>query len=267
MRPTLRDADIAFGNLECTLSTRGRRVPKQYSFRASPWWATRLADAGFDVLSLANNHTMDYDRIALQDTVACLRRAGIAPVGAGPNQTEAHALRTITVRGIRVGFLAYLGMFPPVLPILPQEPGVAMGYPTDVRRHVTAARRLADVIVVSIHAGIEGITRPSPRQREIAHAAVDAGADLVIGHHPHVVQPVEHYRGKAVFYSLGNFVFNPSPSYLRRPEGPWCAMAVADLYRNRGVAAKLVPLRIVDRQPQPVPRRPVRKTTVSNKRG
>ena len=144
---------------------------------------------------------------------------------------------------------------------------MAMGYPTDVRRHVTAARRLADVIVVSIHAGIEGITRPSPRQREIAHAAVDAGADLVIGHHPHVVQPVEHYRGKAVFYSLGNFVFNPSPSYLRRPEGPWCAMAVADLYRNRGVAAKLVPLRIVDRQPQPVPRRPVRKTTVSNKRG
>jgi poly-gamma-glutamate synthesis protein (capsule biosynthesis protein) len=135
------------------------------------------------------------------------------PVGAGRNQSEAHALRTVTVRGIRVGFLAYLGMFPPLLPILPQEPGVAMGYPADVRRRVAAARRLADVIVVSMHAGIEGATRPSPRQREIAHAAVDAGADLVIGHHPHVVQPVEHYRGKPVFYSLGNFISNQSSEH------------------------------------------------------
>ncbi len=254
MRQTLRSADIAFGNLECALSTRGRRVPKKYNFRGSPWWAKRLAEAGFDVVSLANNHSMDYGRTALRDTVNCLREAGVQPIGGGLDLVDAHALRVLERRGLKVGFLAYLGMFPPLLPVSSSEPSVAMGYPAQVRREVSAAQKRVDVLVVSLHAGVEMAPRPSARQREIAHAAVDAGADLVVGHHPHVVQPVEIYRGKPICYSLGNFVFSPSPAVLRRPDGPWSAMAVATLRADGSVSVKLVPLRIVGRQPRPLHR-------------
>lgn len=250
MRSRLRGADIGFGNLECTLSSRGSPIPKTYNFRARPAWAKRLASAGFDVLSLANNHSQDYGRTALGDTVAHLRNAGIRPVGAGGTLAEAQALRVMTVRGLRVGFLAYLGMFPPLLPLIAREPSVAMGYPSTVRRCVAAARPKCDVLVVSLHAGKEMTLQPSGRQREIARAAIDAGADLILGHHPHVVQPLERYRSKPICYSLGNFVFNPSPSFLRNPKGPWSAMCVAELGRGRAVNARLVPLLIANRQPR-----------------
>jgi len=246
----LRGADIAFGNLECALSSRGSRIPKRYNFRARPAWAARLAAAGFDVLSLANNHTQDYGRAALGDTVTHVQRAGIRAVGAGLTRAAAHAVQIVTVRGLRVGFLAYLGMFPPLLPVVSDSPSVAMGYPESVRRDVALARGKVDILLVSLHAGREMTLQPSARQKEIAHAAADAGADLVIGHHPHIVQPSERYRGARIFYSLGNFVFSPSASVLRRPDGPWSAMCVAEVGRGRKVEARLVPLLIVDRQPR-----------------
>lgn len=251
MLPHLRGADIAFGNLECVLSTRGAPIPKKYNFRASPWWAGRLREAGFDVLSLANNHTWDYGRTGLADTVRYVRNAGIRPVGAGNTLAEALAMEVITVRGVRVGFLAFLGMFPPLLLPVANKPSVAMGYPSEVRRRVQMARSRADFLVVSLHAGVEMQPRPSPRQREIAQAAIDAGADAVIGHHPHIIQPLEKYRGKPIFYSLGNFVFNPSWRNVTQQDGPWSAMAVLELGGEPRIVSRLVPLRLRGREPNP----------------
>lgn len=250
MSATLKGADVAFGNLECALTDHKVAIPKRYNFRASPTWAPRLAKAGFDALSLANNHSMDFGREGLRDTVASLRKSGVLPVGAGDTLAEAHAVHVVVRKGIRIGLLAYLGMYPPLLPIVPDRPAVAMAGEEAFRRDIAAARKRADVILVSLHAGKEMVTEPSWRQKALARAAIDAGADAVIGHHPHVVQPIEMRRGKPIFYSLGNFVFNPSPSFLRNPNGPWSAMARMEITKDGVRKADLVRLRIVNRQPR-----------------
>jgi len=254
VRAILRSADIAFGNLECVAATTGRAVPKTYNFRVHPVWAKRVAEAGFDVVSLANNHTMDYGREGLRGTLEAVSNAGLSAVGAGGTPEEARAPALLNVRGLRVGFLAYLAMFPPLLPIAPRQPAVAMAYPDAVRSDVAQLRRKVDVLVVSMHGGVERSLKPSWRQRSTARTAIDAGADLVLGHHPHIVQPVEQYRGRTIVYSLGNLVFSPSPSVLRNPDGPWGAICRAELYPNRRVEARLLPIRIVDGAPRLAPR-------------
>lgn len=251
MLSALQQADIAFGNLECALTAHRAAVPKRYNFRASPTWAAKLAKAGFDVVSVANNHSQDFGSRGLADTVTSLTRAGVVPVGGGLTMSEARSPRVVARKGVRVAFLAYLGMFPPVLPILASGPSVAMAEPASMRADIAAARKKADVVVVSLHAGVEMVTTPSRRQKSLAAEALRAGADVVLGHHPHVVQPVERHHGKVIFYSLGNFVFNPSPSFLRNPRGPWAAMADIRVSRRGVTEATLVPLLIVDRQPRP----------------
>ncbi len=239
--PFLRQADIAFGNLECVLAVGGERLPKQFNFRAHPDGARVLQRAGFDIVSLANNHSWDYGKEGLAEMIGHLERAGVRQIGAGRTLSEAHTLRVITVRGVRVGFLAYLGMFPPLIPLREKEPGVAMGYLPLVRRDVTAARRQVDFLIVSLHAGIEGAPRRSPRQQSIARTAIDAGADMVIGHHPHVIQDWETYRGKPIYYSLGNFLFPTRPSYRT-------AILVATLERGKPPRARLVEVEVANRQ-------------------
>lgn len=249
MKPILRGADIAFCNLECCIAISGKKVPKTYNFRAHPRGALALREAGFDIACLANNHSLDYDKVALAETIRRLREQGIKYVGAGITLAEAHSPRIITVRGLRVGFLAYLGLFPPVVPLHANEPGVAMAELDSIKRDVKGARPKVDVLIVSMHAGEEYHFTHSARQRDIAHTAIDAGADMVIGHHPHVVQDSEVYKGKHIFYSLGNFVFDPSPQFLKDGGHRWSAMVVADLERGKPPSARLVDLRIVDRQP------------------
>jgi len=251
LAPRLRSADIAFGNLECSLSTRGQPVAnKRYRFRGRPANALALRNAGFDIVSLANNHTLDFGREGLADTLRHVRAAGVRTVGAGPTPEEAPALEVLSVRGLRVGFLAFLGMFPPILQPVRGAPHVAMAYPSTVRDTVREAAKRCDVLVVSLHAGREYSFRRSARQQQIARAAVDAGAHLVIGHHPHVVQDTEVYRGTPIVYSLGNFVFDPSPRFLRDGGRRWSAMLEADLEQGRVRRWRLVGLRIVDRQPR-----------------
>jgi poly-gamma-glutamate synthesis protein (capsule biosynthesis protein) len=250
MMADLQSADIAFGNLECALTRHDVAVPKKYNFRASPGWAKRLAAAGFSVVSLANNHSQDYGRRGLADTLQSLREAGVRAAGAGMTLAEAHRPQIIRRKGIVVAFLAYLGMFPAILPIHPSEPSVAMADLPQMKRDIAAARKKAGVVVVSLHAGAEMVRTPTWRQKSLSRGAIDAGADMVVGHHPHVVQAVEHYKGKTIFYSLGNFVFNPSPSFLRDPTGPWSAMAEVTVGPRGIVRTTLIPLRIVDRQPR-----------------
>ncbi len=250
LKSRLRKADIAFCNVECCIATVGQPVPKQYNFRAHPRAALAVAEAGFDVVSLANNHSLDYGKAALAETVEHLRRHGVLPVGGGKTLAEARALRIVKRRGLRVGFLAYLGLFPSILPLRSGEPGLAMAELSFIRHDVRAARKRVDVLIVSMHAGKEYTFRSTARQKQIARTAIDCGADMVIGHHPHVVQEMEIYRGRPIFYSLGNFVFDPSPTFLRDGGKGWSAMVVATLTRGKPPRARLVDLRIVDGQPR-----------------
>ena len=214
-------ADIAFGNLEGPASDKGSNVGSIYSFRMDTAVPDVLRHVGFDVVSLANNHMGDWGRQALEDTMRRLHRATVAYTGAGWNSAEAAKPTVIDVRGTRVGYLAFSDVGPAWLragealsgvSALPSgEAGITL-----VERTVLQAKENVDILVVSFHFGDEYEEVPSARQKALAHAAVDAGARVVAGHHPHVVQSVEEYGNGVIAYSLGNFVFdqNFSPSTM-----------------------------------------------------
>jgi poly-gamma-glutamate synthesis protein (capsule biosynthesis protein) len=208
IQPLLSNADIALGNLECAISERGERQDKGYTFRASPVITQGLTYAGFDVLSLANNHSGDFGDIALTDTLNTLADIGIATVGAGETITAAHHLRVVESNGLRVGFLAYNEIGPSWFAASETSPGSALIDLERMRAAVADARQEADVVVVSCHWGIEYTPYPTAYQREVAQALAEAGADLVIGHHPHVMQGLGYYPDTLVAFSLGNFIFD-----------------------------------------------------------
>lgn len=242
LKSLLLKADITFGNLECAVATVGAPIEKQFNFRADPRVLPVLQETGFDVVSTANNHTWDYGRAALLQTVQNVRKLGINSVGAGANSAEAHRLVILRRNGLRIGFLAYLGLLPPLIPEAKTEPSLAMASVEAIAREARAAKSQVDILLVSLHAGEEGSQIITPRQKNFAHAAIDGGADLVIGHHPHVVQKSEVYRGKQIFYSLGNFVFSPAG----RGTG---ALLDAMLYPNGKITAKLRRLSLASGRP------------------
>ena len=205
----LKQARIVFANLEGPLTDAGTaEAAKQYVFRSPPdKVAPALARAGFKVVSLANNHTLDYGPEGLEDTRAALKKAGIRYAGAGRNDTEARQPVHMMAGGVTVAFLAYSLTFPEEFWAGPDKPGTAFGHERHVRADVATARHTADIVVVSFHWGQEGKTGLRDYQVQLAHAAIDAGASAVLGHHPHVLQGVEHYKDGVILYSLGNFAF------------------------------------------------------------
>lgn len=206
----IQKADIAFGNLEGPISGRGRNVGSIYSFRADPRAIEGLMFAGFDVMSVANNHIWDWGRLALEDTITILREKGIEAVGAGRSEAEANAAVIKDVRGTKIAFLAYTDLYPRSLEARGSSTGISDSSKENVIAQIRKLNSEADIIIVSFHWGDEYQTRANAAQRELAHALVDAGADIVTGHHPHVVQEVEQYKEGWVAYSLGNFVFDQS---------------------------------------------------------
>lgn len=213
---TLSAADLTFGNLECPVSNVGRNLHHRYSFRADPRALEGLKVAGFDVMSVANNHTDDWDRPALLDTLRRLREAGIRPVGAGTNDLEAHYPTFMNLGGLKLAFLAFVNIEPKEARASVGRAGVAWLDPGRVLDDIRLARSLADLVVVSLHWGVEYARRPQREQIILAHQMVDAGADLIVGHHPHVSQPLEDYHGRWIAYSLGNFIFDQgSPEATR----------------------------------------------------
>lgn len=205
---TLRDADLRFCNLECPVSDRGRDRHHLFSFRADPRALEGLKAAGFEVASQANNHAYDWGPQALLDSLQRLRAAGIRPVGAGQNDMAAHYPVLVNVDGLRVAFLAYVDIDPKEAAAGVDRPGVAWLDPPQVLADIRFARPLADLIIVCPHWGVEYALKPTRDQVELAHQMIDAGADLVVGSHPHVVQPLETYHDRWIAYSLGNFVFD-----------------------------------------------------------
>ena len=209
--PVLRRADIAFGNLECVISRRGRPVPKAYTFRGTPGsLRTTRRYAGFDVLNLANNHTGDFGRRAMLDTIGFVRRFGMAGPGAGANLAKAARPRIVRRLGLRVAFVGFTNILPASFYATRGRPGSVYASRGAVRRGVRRARRRADLVVATFHWGVERSHSPDGTQRSLTRTAFRAGADAVIGAHPHVLQPIRLKRRRLVAYSLGNFVFHAS---------------------------------------------------------
>jgi poly-gamma-glutamate capsule biosynthesis protein CapA/YwtB (metallophosphatase superfamily) len=212
----LKQADILAGNLECAIATTGKPVPKSYNFQAPLKAAEGLALAGFDLVSMANNHALDFGKEAMSETLDVLAKQNVAVVGAGLDARAARAPLVITHNHLRVAFLAYVDV-----PIEGKyafdthdwiagvnSPGINWANPRDIEADVSAAKEAADVVVVMLHAGTENTRRIEAIQRELAHRAIEAGAALVLGSHSHVLQGVENYEGGVIAYSLGNFVFD-----------------------------------------------------------
>ena len=211
IEPSLASADIAVVNAEMAISNRGSAVDKEYVFRAPPQAAARMAVAGIDVVNLANNHARDYGAEALLDSVSLLEIAGVVPLGAGADDTEAYSPWVLHAGGdVRVAFVGASMIVPWTFPAGPDRPGIASARPTTrIVESVRAASLEADVVIVVIHWGVERQTCPTAEQFDVTRELLDAGADAIIGHHPHVLQPIEFLDGKLVAYSLGNFVWHP----------------------------------------------------------
>lgn len=242
----LQAADLAFANLECAVSYRGSPVPgKGFTFRGSPASIPAMRGAGIDVVSHANNHARDFGGEALVDTLFHLEANGIAHCGSGADITQARRPAYLTANGLRVAFLAYNDVNYYGWPAGPGYPGVADASDAGrIAAEVSAARERSDLVVVSFHWGVEKEYDPTSRQRYLAHLAVDHGADLVLGHHPHVVQGMEIYKGRLIAYSLGNFVFNPGSV-----QGTYSALLSVTMECGRFDTATIRPIRIVSGRP------------------
>jgi poly-gamma-glutamate synthesis protein (capsule biosynthesis protein) len=206
--PLLHSADLVAANLESALTTRGKPLNKSYLLRAHPLWGQTLLEAGIDLVTLANNHALDYRAPGLDETVSRLQILGVVSVGVGVSGETAHRPTHFSANGIRVGVLAYAAARWNGSVDVPATDRLAWADPAAVRVDVQAIRDQTDVVVVLLHAGTEYAKHPSPDQVAFAHAAVDAGADLVVGHHPHVTQTVERYKKGLIVYSLGDALFD-----------------------------------------------------------
>ena len=205
-----RSADIFMLNQEFPFGTTGEAVEdKEYTFRVDPKYVSLLPELGVDVVTLANNHMLDFGRGPLKETLAALDGAGILHVGAGQNLEEAKALKIVEAGGRVIGFLGATRVIPEhSWTASRSNSGLFTTYdPTKLLGEIQAAKQQFDYVVVYVHWGIERNTEPEEYQKSLARQYIDAGADAVIGAHSHVLQGIEYYQGKPIFYSLGNFIF------------------------------------------------------------
>ena len=247
--PVLRAADLAIVNLECAVSDRGTPAPgKQYVFRGAPQALAGMARAGIDLASVANNHSLDYGTDAFLDTLAHARRAGIRPVGGGADLARARRATIVVRGGLRIATLAYSDVRPLGFDAAEGKPGAARADTAWIAEDVTRARRRADTVVVYFHWGTELATTPDARQRSFAEAALAAGASVVLGAHPHVLQPVERRSRRLVAWSLGNFVFG-----ALSPRTTASGILLVGLAADGVRSAELLPARIEGFRPRPDP--------------
>lgn len=245
----LHKGDILVGNLEAPIARRGTEfTDKQFRFRTPPKTAAALREAGFDVVTLANNHIMDFGVTALHETLAHLDKAGVAHTGAGESLATARQEAVITVGEKRVAFLAYSLTLPAEFYATPNSPGTVPGYLRYFMEDIPRARAGADHVVVSFHWGSERTAVPHPYQVAAARAAIDAGADAVIGHHPHVLQGIEWYKQGIILYSLGNFAFGTTSRTSDRS-------VIARITLGSGVKeVELVPVNVLNKEVRFQPR-------------
>ena len=213
----LRSADLTIGNLECVISAKGKAIDKPYTFRA-PKHALPLLKKYFSAVSVANNHTGDFGKTAFVDMLNSLDKQAIPYFGGGRHLREAHQPFIREIKGKRIGILGYNGFFPRSFEALEDVPGSAWLDEDFVIHGIRQAKQQlrVDFLIVYPHWGWEYQKLASARQREMARVMIDSGADAVVGGHPHVTQDIEVYKGKPIFYSLGNFVFDGFAEEERR---------------------------------------------------
>jgi poly-gamma-glutamate synthesis protein (capsule biosynthesis protein) len=245
LAPVLQAADIAFVNLESPFSDRGAVVEHGMIFKAEPEMIAALELAGVDVVSTANNHARDQGSYGVEFTLDWLHRHQIAAAGTGTSAEAAHRGVVIERNGLRFGFLAYT---------YDQSNGnhfdtddrVAVMDVTRMREDVAQLAMRADAVIVSMHAGVEYSPKSNAQQTAFAHAAIDAGALVVVGHHPHVTEPWEWYGQGVIFYSLGNLVFDQ----FQRAETQRGALAEIVFEGPRLARASLLPVEIIGTAPR-----------------
>lgn len=206
----LQKHDLRIGNLECVVATGGTAEIKPFTFRADPN-VLPVLKKHFDAMSVANNHSGDFGKAAFAEELGLMRKAGLPYFGGGDDLAEAHKPVILERNGIRIALLGYVEFKPRSFEAGAHLPGVAWsGEDDQVIEDIAAARRdyHADIVIPYMHWGWEEEPNPSPRLREFARRMIDAGADMVVGGHPHVTQGAEMYKGKPIIYSLGNFLFN-----------------------------------------------------------
>lgn len=273
----IRETDIAIANLEMPLSQRGAPILKHSNLRSNPDIIEDVRDMGFQAVSLANNHMLDYGRLALMDTLEACDQAGVLRTGAGANLAEALEPIWFEVGGKRVAFISVSCTLPPgseatedtagMVPIrilvslevdvnlFSEQPGTMPTVHSWTRKddeavvldHIRALRQTADVVIVAVHWGapahwlspFQG--RMVEYQQPLGHAFVEAGADVVFGHHSHALNGIEVYEGKPIFYSAGNFIFE-EPRVHMEPEA-----LLAQLYLGETLEVSIVPLLIDER--------------------
>lgn len=204
----LNDFDVLFGNLEGPISDKGTNVGSKYSFRMNPTSAQSLKNGGFDILSVANNHMGDWSRVAMKDTFENLEDVGIIYSGGGKNKEEAYGVKTIEKDGVKIAYLSFSQFGKGYLEAGEDTAGIAIISDEKLKSGIEKAKAENDIVIVSFHFGDEYKKEPNTYQKSIAHKAIDYGADLVVGHHPHVVETIEEYKDGYIAYSLGNFVFD-----------------------------------------------------------
>lgn len=237
----LQTANLAMVNQEFPFSTRGMPMEnKQYTFRVDPSKVQLFEDMGLDIVSLANNHALDYGTDALLDSMDTLTQAGITYVGVGRDLTEAKTTRYFTINGKSIAVLSASRVIPvSEWGATSTKPGMFTTYDsTALIEEIKVAREEADAVIVYLHWGLEKKEYPERYQRTMGRQFIDAGADVVIGSHPHVLQGFEYYNGKLIAYSLGNFIFSQTIEQT--------AMLTVDMNEENQLEFSLIPCHTVN---------------------
>ncbi len=215
--PLFAQADVRLANLECVVATIGSAGRKNYTFRAHPR-VLPVLKKHLDGVTLANNHSGDFGRDAFAQMLGLLRQAGLAQAGGGLNLSQAHTPWIVERRGLRIAILSYNEFLPRSFEAGHDAPGVAWSEDEQVVHDIRRARQVhrADLVIPFMHWGWENERVANARQRLLARKMIDAGADAVIGGHPHVTQDIEHYQGKPIVYSVGNFVMKETDNAQQR---------------------------------------------------
>lgn len=241
VRPILQHAFIVLGNLEGPFARRAPRIQRNHCYRVDPECALALRQAGFTVLTLANNHLLDCGRAGVLETLDALVGAGVASVGAGVNEEAARGPVIQQAGRWRVGLLGYYWNRRCAATV--DLAGAAVGSPDALAMDIGRLRGQVDRVVVTFHWGVPYVREPSLEDRAIARFAVDCGADVVVGHHPHIVQPFEIYHGRPIFYSVGNFSFGSRNS---RAEG----LLLGFQFDDRQTLVNVYPIYVKNRDPR-----------------
>jgi poly-gamma-glutamate synthesis protein (capsule biosynthesis protein) len=255
----IKDADIAFCNLESAIHPRAASDFKNCNFCIKPEDAKGLTYAGFDVVSLANNHMFDCEKKGILSTMEFLNQERIKFAGGGKTAQHALSPAIFNLKNIRVGFLAFCAYPMSWINLDKDDPAIAFYDSITAIDAIEELRKKADIIIVSMHWGDEYKKLPNSSQIHIAHQLIDAGADLILGHHPHVVQRIEEYKQGLIAYSLGNFVFDQ-----RKPSTKKSIIFKARFSKKGVIEYSTSPVRIIDFRPNLMEEKTAEETVTSN---